>query len=52
MEAVCRRRTGTAEAGAVADAHGLHARFGFAPPDATYLERPPRADDLARGAQG
>jgi GNAT superfamily N-acetyltransferase len=23
-----------------ADAHGLYARFGFAPPDPTYLERP------------
>jgi GNAT superfamily N-acetyltransferase len=23
-----------------ADAHGLYARFGFAPPDATFLERP------------
>ncbi|HET7278516.1 MAG TPA: GNAT family N-acetyltransferase [Dermatophilaceae bacterium] len=22
------------------DAHGLYARFGFAPPDSTYLERP------------
>jgi GNAT superfamily N-acetyltransferase len=22
------------------DAHGLYARFGFAPPDGTYLERP------------
>jgi GNAT superfamily N-acetyltransferase len=29
------------------DAHGLYARYGFAPPDPTYLERPgPRA---ARG---
>lgn len=25
-----------------ADAHGLYARFGFAPPDHTYLERPSR----------
>ena len=25
-----------------ADAHGLYARFGFAPPDDTYLERPGR----------
>lgn len=25
-----------------ADAHGLYARFGFAPPDVTYLERPAR----------
>lgn len=24
------------------DAHGLYARFGFAPPDHTYLERPGR----------
>lgn len=24
------------------DAHGLYAGFGFAPPDATYLERPRR----------
>ena len=24
------------------DAHGLYARFGFAPPDRTYLERPSR----------
>lgn len=23
-----------------ADAHGLYARFGFAPPDSTFLERP------------
>jgi GNAT superfamily N-acetyltransferase len=23
-----------------ADAHGLYARFGFAPPDTTFLERP------------
>ncbi|HEX3814151.1 MAG TPA: GNAT family N-acetyltransferase [Mycobacteriales bacterium] len=25
-----------------ADAHGLYARFGFAPPDSGYLERPTR----------
>ena len=25
-----------------ADAHGLYSDFGFAPPDATYLERPSR----------
>jgi GNAT superfamily N-acetyltransferase len=25
-----------------ADAHGLYARFGFAPPNDTYLERPSR----------
>ena len=25
-----------------ADAHGLYAEFGFAPPDSTYLERPGR----------
>lgn len=25
-----------------ADAHGLYARFGFGPPDETYLERPGR----------
>jgi GNAT superfamily N-acetyltransferase len=34
-----------------ADAHGLYARFGFAPPDATYLERPARPEDLARLAR-
>ncbi len=26
-----------------ADAHGLYRRFGFAPPDETYLERPRQA---------
>jgi GNAT superfamily N-acetyltransferase len=31
-----------------ADAHGLYQRFGFAPPDGMYLERPGRADVLAR----
>jgi GNAT superfamily N-acetyltransferase len=35
-----------------ADAHGLYARFGFAPPDATYLERPGRPDDLAAYHRG
>lgn len=32
-----------------ADAHGLYEKFGFAVPDATYLERPPRQQPLARG---
>lgn len=27
-----------------ADAHGLYAKFGFAAPDRTYLERPARRD--------
>jgi GNAT superfamily N-acetyltransferase len=26
------------------DGHGLYERFGFAPPDERYLERPPAAD--------
>jgi GNAT superfamily N-acetyltransferase len=26
------------------DGHGLYERFGFAPPDERYLERPPTAD--------
>jgi GNAT superfamily N-acetyltransferase len=30
-----------------ADAHGLYARFGFAPPDATVLERPGSRPALA-----
>jgi hypothetical protein len=30
-----------------ADAHGLYARFGFAPPDATFLERPGSRPALA-----
>ncbi len=34
-----------------ADAHGLYARFGFAPPDETYLERP-RPDESARVSRG
>ena len=33
-----------------ADAHGLYARFGFAPPDPTYLERPPATSRAALAA--
>ena len=31
-----------------ADAHGLYARFGFRPPDRSYLERPAPASRAAR----
>ena len=35
-----------------ADAHGLYARFGFAPPDATLLERPGVRPPPPAGATG
>ncbi len=33
------------------DAHGLYEKFGFAPPDRTYLERPRRRQPLAGAGQ-
>ena len=35
-----------------ADAHGLYARYGFGPPDPTYLERPPAASRAALPPEG
>jgi hypothetical protein len=32
----------------VFDAHGLYARFGFGPPDSSYLERPAPASRAPR----
>ncbi|MCP2261015.1 Acetyltransferase (GNAT) family protein [Streptoalloteichus tenebrarius] len=34
------------------DAHGLYAKFGFAPPNDQYLERPRRLPEAAAGGAG